>query len=68
MMSQPEQQYGLDPEYGHLWGDDDRRRYQRRQGLTRREQIRFDLRHVLRRSGHDRRLLTSDQQARKNHH
>lgn len=66
-MSQPARQFGLDPEYGQFYGDDDRRRYQRRQSLTRREQIRFDLIHVLRRSGHDRRLLTGHQQTRKNH-
>lgn len=36
-------------------GDDDRRRYQRRQIKDRRELIRFDLNHAKRRSGNDRR-------------
>lgn len=66
-MSQSEQQYVLDPEYGQFYGDDDRRRYQRRQSLTRREQIRFDLSHSLRRSGRDRRLLPTKLQTGKNH-
>ena len=65
-MSRTEQQYVLDPEYGQFYGDDDRR-YQRRQLQTRREQIRFDLSHVLRRSGRDRRLVPGNQQTRKNH-
>jgi len=66
-MSRTEQQYVLDPEYGQFYGDDDRRRYQRRQVQTRREQIRFDLSRVLRRSGRDRRSLPVNQQIRKNH-
>lgn len=66
-MSKTEQQRVQDPEYGQIDGDDDRRRYHRRQGLDRRELIRFDLSHVKRRSGRDRRLVPGNQQTRKNH-
>jgi len=61
-MSQSEQQRVQAPEYELCDGDDDRRRYQRRQSLERRESIRFDLSHVKRRSGHDRRLWPTKQQ------
>tara|TARA_R110000823_G_scaffold298688_1_gene419110 strand:- start:165 stop:380 length:216 start_codon:yes stop_codon:yes gene_type:complete len=67
VMIKTEQQRVQDPEYGQIDGDDDRRRYQRRQGLDRRELIRFDLSHVKRRSGRDRRLVPGNQQTRKNH-
>lgn len=67
-MSQFEQQRVQDPEYGQFDGDNDRRRYHRRQAVERRELIRFDLSHIKRRSGRDRRLLPYKQQSRKNHH
>lgn len=66
-MSKTEQQRVQDPEYGQFDGDDDRRRYKRRQGLERRELIRFDLSHVKRRSGKDRRSPPGKQQFRKSH-
>lgn len=68
MSSQSESQHVLDPDYGFYNGDDDRRRYQRRQIKERRELIRFDLNHIKRRSGQDRRRMpSSPQNVRKQH-
>ncbi|HAO24156.1 MULTISPECIES: hypothetical protein [unclassified Methylophaga] len=67
-MSQSEQQCVQDPGFGQYDGDDDRRRYQRRQGIERRQLIRFDLTHIKRRSGRDRRLLPTKQQSPVKHH
>jgi hypothetical protein len=55
-MSQSETQRMPNPEYGQYDGDDDRRRYHRRQDTERRQLIRFDLSHANRRSGRDRRM------------
>jgi len=60
-MSFSEPQRVQQPEHGCVDGDDDRRRYQRRQNKERRELIRFDLNHVKRRSGQDRRVIPGKQ-------
>lgn len=49
------------PEHDGVDSDDDRRRYQRRQNKERRELIRFNLNHVKRRSGQDRRVMAGKQ-------
>jgi hypothetical protein len=68
MSSQSESRRVQDPDYGFYNGDDDRRRYQRRQLTERRELIRFDLNHIKRRSGQERRVMPSTtQNARKQH-
>ncbi|MCB2426837.1 hypothetical protein [Methylophaga pinxianii] len=59
-MSQTDPQYIQDPQSCSFHGDDDRRRYQRRQNMERRQLIRFDLSHVKRRSGQDRRVLSGN--------
>lgn len=68
MSSQSESHRVQDPDYGFYNGDNDRRRYQRRQLKERRELIRFDLNHSKRRSGHDRRMMPDrSQNVRKQH-
>lgn len=59
-MNQPEKQRLQETQQVQYDGDDDRRRYHRRQGRERRQLIRFDLRHANRRSGCDRRKSSTE--------
>lgn len=59
-MSQPEAQRPQQTQQVQYDGDDDRRRYHRRQIRERRQLIRFDLRHANRRSGRDRRKSSTE--------